>query len=180
MTLEDELRNGTEKFIALVVIPSNKFQETSLQILNMMLNRYKGGGYITINRPYQSMVKLLRGSNINERNVFFIDCITEYLREKEMIVKNCSFVDSPANLTEIGIALDPILKDSIHNFVILDSLDLLTVYNSPDLVIKFTHFLTGKLRIHDMSGIFLIAKDKSDEKMLAEMGQFCDRIITVD
>ena len=180
MKLEEELNGLPEKFIAMVIVPSEKFQETSIQILNTMLGRYKGGSYITLNRPYQSMVKLLRNNNVNERNIFFIDCITEYLREKEMIVRNCSFVDSPANLTDIGIALDPILKDTKHHFTMLDSIDLLSVYNSKELVVKFTHYLTGKLRIHDMSGIFLASKEKSDDKMLSEMAQFCDKIITLD
>ncbi|MFH1210868.1 MAG: hypothetical protein V1645_03045 [archaeon] len=180
MKLEEEIKSMPEKFVALIIVPSNKFQETSMQILNIMMEKYKGGGYVTVNRPYQSMVKMLRTGNINERNIFFVDCITEYLRENEMVVRNCSFVDSPANLTDIGIALDPIIKDKKHNFIMVDSIDLLSVYNSPELVIKFAHFITGKLRLHDTSGIFLASKEKSDEKLINEMAQFCDRVITLD
>jgi len=178
--VEDELEGLPEKFIVLVVMPAEKFHETSMQILNALISRYNGGSYITVNMPYQSMTKLLKSNNINDRNIFFIDCITDYLREKETISKNCYFVDSPADLTEIGIALDPILKDDIHQFLILDSLDTLVVYNDQESVVKFTHFLTGKLRIHDMSGILFALKEKSDEKMINELGQFCDKIINID
>ncbi len=177
--LEEELKGLSEKFIALVIVPAEKMQETSIEILSILTDKYKGGGYITVNRPYQSMAKILKSKNINDRNLFFVDCITDYLREKEVIAKNCYFVDSPADLTEIGIALEPIIKDEVHQFLILDSLDTLTVYNNQESVIKFTHFLTGKLRMHDMSCVLLAIDEKSDEKLLHKLGQFCDKVITL-
>ncbi len=179
-SIKDEIKNLPENFIVLVVTPAKKFQETSMQLLSLLTKKYQGGGYITINQPYQSMVKLIKSNNINERNLFFIDCVTEYLREKEVISKNCYFVDSPADLTEIGIALDPILKDSVHHFLMLDSLDILAIYNNPESVVKFAHFLTGKLRMHNMSGVLLALKEKSDEKIINELSQFCDKVITIN
>lgn len=168
MKIEDQLKGLPEKFIVLVVVSSDKFQQTSMQLLDVLTKRYKGGGYITVNKPYQSMTKLLKNNNISERNVFFIDCVTAYLREKNAISKNCYFVDSPADLTEISIALDPILKDDVHQFLMVDSLDILKVYNNYESVIKFAHFLTGKLRMHDMSGVLLAVEEKSEEKLIHE------------
>lgn len=179
MKLNEELDKLPEKSVVLVITSAKNFEETSLKLLSIMLEKYKEGGYITVNKPYQSMVKLLKSNNINERNVFFVDCVTEYLREKEKTSKNCYFVDSPADLTEIGIALDPIFKDKTHKFLVLDSVDLLTVYNDADSVVKFAHFLTGKLRMHNMGGVLLALKEKSDKKFLDELGQFCDKIITL-
>ncbi|MFH1331795.1 MAG: hypothetical protein ABIH63_00740 [archaeon] len=178
--IEEELKALPEKFIALVVIPADKMEEVSIEVLNALTKKYRAGSYITVNRPYKNMVKIMESKNINERNLFFIDCITDYLREKEAIVRNCYFVDSPTDLTEIGIALDPLLKDKIHQFLILDSVDTLKIYNNTESVIKFTHFLTGKLRIHDMSGIFLMVDEKSDEKFVHQLGQFCDKVIHLD
>lgn len=178
--IEEELKGLPEKFIVLVITPLQKFQETSMKMLDTMINRYKNGSYVTINKPYQSMVKILESNNISDRNVFFIDCITQYLREKEAISRNCRFVDSPSNLTEVGIILDPIIKDDIHKFLIIDSLDTMTVYNELETVIKFAHYITGKLRFHDMSGVLLAVKEKSDERFISELGQFCDKVITID
>lgn len=177
--LEKELGSLPECSVVLVVTSADKFRETSIKLLSLMLGKYKGGSYITVNTPYQSMVKLLKSKNINDRNLFFVDCITDYLREKEAIVRNCYFVNSPANLTEVGIALEPIFKDSSHNFLILDSVDTLAVYNNFETVAKFAHFLAGKLRFHNMSGMLLAVEEKSDEKLINELSVFCDKVIRV-
>ncbi len=180
MKIEDEIKGLPENFIILVITPLHKFQETTLELLNMLVKKYSKGSYITINKPYQSILKILKSNNINDRNVFFIDCITEYLKEKDAIVGNCKFIDSPANLTDVGITLTPILKDDAYKFLMIDSLDTMMLYNDFGTVVKFAHYITGKLRLHNMSGVLLAVEEKSEEKLINGLGQFCDKVITVD
>lgn len=175
--LEAELKALPENFVVMAIVPFQNFEEVNFHLLDLILKRYDSkGSYITINRPYKSMVQLLKNKNINFKNMFFIDCITKEMSERKS-VKDCYFVGSPSNLTEIAIALDPVFKEGKHKFVFLDSLDTLAIYNPIDSVIKFAHFLTSKVRLHDISGIFLAVHENSDEKLMMELAQFCDKVI---
>ncbi|MBL7100560.1 MAG: hypothetical protein ISS23_01255 [Nanoarchaeota archaeon] len=176
-TLQAELKNLPENFVVMAIVPFKHFEEFNLHLLSFLVKKYNArGSYITINRPYKSMVQLLKKQNINVRNLFFIDCITKELRERKN-VENCYFVGSPSNLTEIAIALDPVFKENKQKFIFLDSLDTLTVYNSVESVIKFAHFLTGKVRLHDISGVLLAVHENSDKRLVTELAQFCDKVI---
>lgn len=176
-TLQAELKSLPENFVVMAIVPFKNFEEINIRLISFLIKKYNSkGSYITINRPYKSMVKLLKKENLNLNNMFFIDCITKELKERED-VKNCYFVGSPSNLTEIAIALDPVFKEGKHKFVFLDSLDTLTVYNPINSVIKFAHFLTSKVRLHDLSGVLLAVHENSDEKLVIELAQFCDKVI---
>ena len=175
--LEAELKALPENFVVMAIVPFRNFEEVNFHLLDLLIKRYDSkGSYITINRPYKSMVQLLKNKNINFKNMFFIDCITKELSERGS-AKDCYFVGSPSNLTEIAIALDPVFKEGKHKFIFLDSLDTLAIYNPIDSVIKFAHFLTSKVRLHDISGIFLAVHENSDEKLMMELAQFCDKVI---
>lgn len=176
-TLEKELKNLPENFVVMAIVPFKHFEAANMHLLSIMINKYNAkGSYITVNRPYKSMVQLLKKENINIENLFFIDCITKELKER-ISTKNCYFVGSPSNLTDIAIALDPVFKEGKHKFVFLDSLDTLTVYNTTESVIKFAHFLTSKVRLHDISGVLLAVHENSDQRLVTELAQFCDKVI---
>ncbi|MBU4501742.1 MAG: DUF835 domain-containing protein [Nanoarchaeota archaeon] len=176
-TLEKELKNLPENFVVMAIVPFKHFEEANLHLLSILINNYnRKGSYITINRPYKSMIQLLKRENIDIRNLFFIDCITKEISEQKKS-KNCYFVGSPNNLTEIAVALDPTFKEGKNKFVFLDSLDTLTVYNSVESVIKFAHFLTSKVRLHDLSGVMLAVHENSDSRLIMELAQFCDKVI---
>jgi len=175
--IQSELKKLPDNFVVMAIVPFKNFEDVNIHLVSLLSDRYNSkGSYITINKPYKSMVKIFEKENINTRNMFFIDCITKELKERAN-AKNCYFVGSPSNLTEIAIALDPVFKNGKHKFVFLDSLDTLTVYNPVENVIKFAHFLTSKVRLHDLSGVFLAVHENSDEKLMMELAQFCDKVI---
>lgn len=176
-TLEAELKHLPKSFVVMAIVPFEHFEDANLNLLSILMKRCRAeGSYITVNRPYKSMVQLLESKNIDVKSLFFIDCITKEFKG-ESAAKNCYFVGSPSNLTEIAIALDPIFKEGKHKFVFLDSLDTLTVYNTVESVIRFAHFLTSKVRLHDLSGVFLAVHENSDERLMIELAQFCDKVI---
>jgi len=176
--VHDLLKGLPEDFVILVLLPSQRFQEANVALLKRLLGRSKvaQGSYITINRPYKALVELFRREKINPEAVNFIDCVTEELHEKKEGL-NCYFIDSPASLTEIGIALDPLFKRENHEFVILDSLDMLSAYNDREKILRFVHFLTNKFRLHKLKGVIISLKEETDRTLLDEMGKFCDKVI---
>ncbi len=172
--LKNELGGLSEDSVVLALIPAKHFQDANINLLKLLL-KYGTGSYIAVNRPYKVMLELLKKSRISTEKISFIDCITEDLQEKGE--GNCYYIDSPSDLTEIGIALEPIFKREDHEFVMLDSLDALLVYNDAYTIIKFIHYLSNKARMHKHRLVILSLHEETNSRLINELSQFCDKVI---
>jgi len=180
--LDKELKKLKSNFIVGVVTSSDKYEEVNLHILNDLVN-IKGatGSYITVNRPYVNMIEILKSRNIDTDKMHFIDCITKTLGSKLPKNKNVEFVDSPSSLTSIGIALHKYVTGSEdkNRFLHVDSISTLCVHNDVNSIIKFVHYLTGKMRLFGLKGILISLHEETDKKLISELSQFCDKMIHV-
>ena len=173
--IEDELKKLQEDFIVLTIVPSESYEDINSKILEFLIK--KGNGtYITVNKPYTALIKNLKAKDLKLGNLYFIDCITKELRGS-CIGENCSFIESPQDLTGIAVALDSLFKREDHEFIYIDSLDTLSVYNDINKLIKFFHFLTGKIRLHNLSGVIIGVHEGTDKDLIAKLTQFCDQVI---
>lgn len=168
--------------IVLVVVSIKKYMQTNNEILKMLCNEKKCHGiYISVNRPYKNLLKILKENNIDVKKLFFIDAITKTAGGSE---KKDSYllVGSPQALTEISITLGQVAKSipDKHKFLFLDSISTLLMYNQDKVVAKFVHSLTTKLREWEMGGVLLTMKKETDEKMISLLNQFSDKLISVN
>ena len=180
--LDKELSKLPQGFIAGVTTSSDGYKEANLQILNFLVNKQNAtGSYITVNRPYANVVETLKERNIDSNKIHFIDCITKTAGGKLPNVKNCEFVSSPEHLTELSIALHNYItsSDEKNRFLHIDSLSTLCVHNDSESILKFVHYLTGKMRVFGLNGIIISLKEETDKKMISELSQFCDKMIHI-
>lgn len=179
--LKKEFETLPENFIVGLIIKSGDYEEINLKILEYFVNQ-KGekGSYITVNRPYENVIKVLKNRNINISNLYFIDCITKKLGGKPLFARNAVFIDSPENLTELSLRLhESTVKANSRKFVFVDSLSTLSIYNNPEVMLKFIHYLTGKMRLWNLNGIIISLHGEADKKLIAELSQFVDKMIEV-
>jgi len=122
---------------------------------------------------------MLKNNNIKTDNIFFIDCITKSLGGKLPEGPNCVLIDSPAHLTELGIALHDYFTSSgeKNRFLYIDSISSLLIHNNLDSILKFVHSVTGKMRVFGFNGIMLSLREETDQKLISHLGQFCDKVI---
>ncbi|MFH1663740.1 MAG: ATPase domain-containing protein [archaeon] len=183
MDLIKELSKVKKKEIVLILSDEKKYLETNLKILNILTNKLNEKGiYVTINRPFNSLIELLESNKIKTKNIFFIDAITMTVVGEAKEVPNCLFINSPNSLTELGIALGEAfkaMKETTDRFIFLDSLSTLLIYNQSQSVTKFAHFLTGRMREWKIKGVLISLQKNVDERLIAQVSQFCDRIIEV-
>ena len=103
---------------------------------------------------------------------------------KLAIIKNLcfsftEFINSPSHLTDLSIALHKYFTSSEdkNRFLHLDSLSTLNIHNEAGSVLKFVHYLTGKMRVFGLKGVILSLREETDKKLIAELSQFCDKMI---
>tara|TARA_Y100000310_G_C20627996_1_gene787024 strand:+ start:312 stop:863 length:552 start_codon:yes stop_codon:yes gene_type:complete len=178
--LKKELQGLPNNFILAVVMPSSNYEDTNINILKYFLNSRKlSGKYIALNRPYSSIVEELKANQINTTNLSFIDCITKELGSKVIRSKDVTYVDGPNDLTNLGIALHKYFASSsdTNRILYLDSISSMFLHNDNDQVMRFIHYLTGKMRVFGLNGLMLTLHEDTDKKLIGELGQFCDKII---
>jgi hypothetical protein len=90
--------------------------------------------------------------------VSFFNAVTrKSIGTAENIPRIVRFINNPANLTDMEIALTDVLKEHSGKWVCIlyDSISTMLVYLSSPNIYRFIHFITSKIRLMDISGIFL-------------------------
>jgi len=191
--LQDFINNLQENKIVLFLIDPKKYMQRNLSVLKVFINQNMFSGiYVTVNRPFDTLMKIMKGRGINTEKIFFIDCITKMLpgssekpldsKSKYERTKNCIFIPSPSRLTEIGLALSEALsgiENPQNKFLYLDSLSTLLIYNDIDTIVKFVHFLSTRIRLYGIVGIIMCVEKSIDERLHNILLEICDLIVEV-
>ena len=174
------LEKGEDSGIFLVLSEPLEIKTKNIDIIQEMTRNGFHTMIITTNNPYSILKKDYEKQGIDISKLHFIDAITKYAIGKETAgASNCTFVNNPSNLTEMGIAVTETLKKIDENkvCVLLDSVNSMLIYISSAQLIKFIHFIVSKLRILEISGVFLAVEKGLDPSTLIQLESFVDEII---
>jgi len=177
--LRDDFKNGIkgmENYISLIVSSAMKYQNSSEEVLGILLKNKTPGVYVTLNKPYDVILRSVKKLSVDPRLVIFIDGITNTGGDKKVKVQNCLFIGSPEKLSDLFVALDQAVSAIPGNdkFIVFDSLNTLSLFNTENIVARFMHQLVGKMRGWKVKGIVMSLQKDSDKVLLDELTPFCD------
>ena len=192
--LDKFLKNMPLNKVVLFLANPKKYMDINLEIIKIVMKENKFSGiYVTVNRPFSTLMDIMKKKGIDTDRIFFIDCITKMIpaprgislipQKKFEIKKNCIFIPSPARLTEIGLALSEALAGMKHpknKFLYLDSLSTLSIYNDLGTIAKFVHFLTTRVRLFGVVGLIMCVEKKMDDRLSNILSEVCDMTIEVE
>jgi hypothetical protein len=133
--------------------------------------------YISMSRTRKSLLEAFEREKIDSGRIFFIDCISKAIMfmsfQAERIPdrsENAIFLSYPGNLQGIEDALDdPAAKG--FDYLVLDSLSSMTIYNKPDVVLKSLSSLLSKAKAKKAKAIvFSVAKKEQSDFMRKAAG----------
>ncbi len=175
--IEEELHGLPENFIVLTLVRSENSEKANMALLDYLVNKkgYKGN-YIAVSRPFKNISMLLKNNAIDSEQLFFIDCISRDLGG-EVEAHNCVYIDSPQHLTDLSIAMQELFAMKHGEFVVIDSVNTLSIYNDHERLMKFMHFVSSKIRLHELKGVMISLHKGTDPTFVSEISQFCDKVI---
>jgi KaiC/GvpD/RAD55 family RecA-like ATPase len=178
------LSSMPENFIVLINVGAEDYVGTNVAILKALADNNKlPGVYITVNKPYTAMERLLEKEGVDTKNIYFIDCVTKMSGgEPGAGGKNVFFLDTPQNLTGLGVAMSEAITvmGEGDKFLLMDSLSTLLIYHSVGTVAKFSHFLTARMRTWGLKGILMAVEKDADPEFTNQLSQFCDGVVKID
>ncbi len=173
--LSEELKDP--KGICIILSKPEDYHSVNLMVLNHLTVKMKLCGiYGTLNMPYSSLSTLLEKNDMDISKLFFIDCTGERIT-KNIKNGNCEYLKNPQSLTELSLMITELTNSGKFDFLFLDSISTLLIYNSLETTEKFAHYLINKIRILGLGGIIISLDDEKSNKIIPVISQFCDKCI---
>ncbi len=177
-SLKEEFKKlkGLDEYVALVAVDAKNYAKTNLEIIKQLTKEQTPGVYVTLSKPYETILKTMQNKDIDTRLIIFIDAVTKTAGGELRKEENCLYIGSPEKLSDISIAMDQAVMalPSAKRFLFFDSLSILLIYSQPKTVARFIHFLAGKMRVWKVKGIIISLRREKDDALIKELMQFCD------
>ncbi len=177
------VENIQDEKLYLIMASAAEIRNKNIELIKGLLAKDYHVLVITTNQPYDMLKKNYEKSGIAMEKISVVDTVTKYaLGHDHGPVKNCRFVNNPADMTSIGIAVTESLGERKEKKVSLlfDSVNAMLIYISSQNITKFIHFVTNRLRLMGFSGMFLAVEKGLDPDVLTQMTTFVDEVIDVD
>ena len=117
---------------------------------------------------YKSAQKMLHKAGLDGK-FFLIDTVSKNISSVEDS-ENVLFVDSLRNLTQLQIKIVKLIQSKKDIAFIFDALNVLELYHSGPVLLKFTYSVSKLLKKHKLSGYYSITK----ASLAPKLSQFFD------
>ncbi len=172
-----------QKSIFLILASPGTIRQRNIDIINEVSKLGYHTVVITTNFPFSILTKLYTQAGIPMDQVSFIDAVTRNsIGSAENIPGVVRYINNPSNLTDMGIAVTEVLKEHSGRkmCILYDSVSTLLIYLSSANISKFVHFVTNKLRLMEVSGVFLAVEKGLDPMLMSQLTTFVDRVIETE
>ena len=169
-----------KKQIFLILATPANIRQRNIELIKEISQNGYHTIIVTINFPYNILSKLYAENGVDLKTVSFIDAVTRNsIGSAENVPGVVRFVNNPANLTDLGIAVTEVLKENSDKKVCIlyDSISTMLIYLSSQNISKFIHFITNKLRLMNLSGVFLAVEKGLDPMLINQLTTFVDTVI---
>ncbi len=166
----------------ILVVPDENYKERIMNILKGISLKKKSICFVSVNKTKKTLEKEIKEKKINQKNIYFIDCISKSISKGKISWSDekTQYIDNPNSLTQISLAILKLMEKTKIDYLILDSINTLLIYNNEKSVLKFVHHTTGKLKENSTGGILVYLKQELDPKLLKAFAQFSDKVIESD
>ncbi len=131
--------------------------------------------YISLNKTASTLTKEFKKAKLPTGKIIFVDGITRTVVGKVKDKKNIYFIDMDKSLNSMLSKIKAVVKKTKPKRLVFDSLSVLSVYHKQPNIAKFMHKLSLILAEHECEGIFLIAANQMNSKLVDSLSTMIDR-----
>lgn len=153
----------------LIITSVEKLQSRINSIIKSFINI--PGIYVSLNKTQKSTENILQEAGIDTKKLFFIDCVTSE-RTRDDVVHI-----APTELDLLSSAINDFIKDiKGEEFLIIDALSTLLIYNHENEVAKFVKKVTEFASQHDTQVAAFSPATKGEELLNDDIFNFFDKV----
>ena len=159
---------------------SNAFMVTASTMIPLMQMFEMSGVYICATRGAVEIIEAFEAIEVDVSHIHFLDLVSSgILGGTNVTHPNISFVDSPIMLESVLLRTLYMLRisGSEKNFVLLDSVNALAIYNNEKMLAEYLHAFINTFRQRDVLTVLLNVPDQVPPSVLANLDLYCTDLI---
>ena len=159
---------------------SNAFMVTASTMVPLMQMFEMGGVYISGSRSAMEMIEAFETIGIDVSHIQFIDLVSSgVLGGTDVDRSNIHFVDSPIMLESILLRTLYLLRTTTNerNFVVLDSVNSLAIYNEDRMLAEYLHTFINTFRQREVLSVIINVPDQTSPLVLSNLDLYCTDLI---
>ncbi|MDP6234492.1 MAG: hypothetical protein QF364_01465 [Candidatus Poseidoniaceae archaeon] len=162
---------------------SNAFNVTASTLIPLMQMFEMGGVYICASVGAAERIEEFKSIGLSDEDISriqFIDLVSSgILGGTDVEYNNIHFVDSPIMLESVLLRTLYILRmtTSARNFVFLDSVNALAIYNDDRMLAEYLHTFINTFRQREVLSVILNVPDQTPPLVLANLDLYCTDLI---
>ncbi len=159
---------------------ANSFAVTASTMIPLMQMFEMGGVYISASRGAVEIIQAFEAIGVDVSNIQFLDLVSSgVLGGTDVPYSNITFVDSPIMLESIMLRTLYTLRTvtSQRNFVFLDSVNALAIYNDDRMLAEYLHTFINTFRQREVLSVILNVPDQTPPLVLANLDTYCTDLV---
>lgn len=159
---------------------SNAFSVTASTIIPLMQMFEMGGVYISASRGAVEIIQAFEAIGVDVSHIQFVDLVSSgILGGTDVPYNNIHFVDSPIMLESILLRTLYILQasGSPRNFVFMDSVNALAIYNEDRMLAEYLHTFINTFRQREILSVIINVPDQTPPLVLSNLDLYCTDLI---
>ena len=159
---------------------SNAFMVTASTMIPLLQMFEMSGVYISASRGAAEVIKGFEAIGVDVSHIQFIDLVSSgILGGTTVPYSNVHFVDSPIMLESVLLRTLYILKTTDHerNFIFLDSVNALAIYNEDRMLAEYLHTFINTFRQQEVLTVILNVPDQTPPLVLSNLDLYCTDLI---
>lgn len=159
---------------------SNSFLVISSILQPLIQGFQMRGVYICASRSAVEIIQTLEQIEIDPSGIQFIDTVSSgFIGGTESPYPNIRYVDSPIMLESIMLQTLYHLQSNTDtgNFVILDSVNALSIYNDARMLAEYLHTFINTFRAREVLTAIVNVPDQTPPGVLANLDLYCTDLI---
>ena len=162
---------------------SNAFNVTASTLIPLMQMFEMGGVYICASVGAAERIEEFKAIGLTDEDISriqFVDLVSSgILGGTDVAYTNINFVDSPIMLESVLLRTLYILRmtTAARNFVFLDSVNALAIYNDDRMLAEYLHTFINTFRQREVLSVILNVPDQTPPLVLANLDLYCTDLI---
>lgn len=159
---------------------SNSFT-VAASIIHPLITVFEMGGvYISASRAANEVIEGLEGVGITTEKIQFLDMVSSGIHGgTNTVYENVAYIDSPIMLESALLRTMYFMRTTTQerNFVFLDSVNALAIYNEERMLAEYLHTFVNTFRQREVLSIILNVPDQTPPGVLANLDLYCSDLI---
>ena len=159
---------------------SNAFMVAASTMIPLMQMFEMTGVYICATRGAVEVIEAFEAIGVDVSQIQFVDLVSAgILGGTDVPYSNITFVDSPIMLESVLLRTLYILRisSSARNFVLLDSVNALAIYNEERMLAEYLHTFINTFRQRDVLSVILNVPDQVPPMVLSNLDLYCTDLV---